>query len=376
MKKGLLIALIVFATLTTGCKTTVNQIVKNGGTVPLDIVINVEDGNGIRKAIHSIGEIPAGGETTKTFEVDNGDFFLLYASFGGAVVYKSPEVLVSGKVNPYKPAEIIAKPTCRNVDDELAFSTISKSFGDLGPDIGARPIGLKDALATKIGSLVVAIPFDADSARKGEILKVVTPEVLGVKVMTLDDVEFPSTLESQTVVISGSASLKANTSYGPIAHFELTLTNDSTYELKWMLKGFGQINKKEDPTKIPDDQINTLSENTKAQIKATLDDNPLAKIYYINSAYVVKDATMFFKEGKSGGIDSGLDAANFLTLKGVVTFKESKENNKSYGPVVLNYYGNEYKLILSRSLGLGDQEKEYTLAPTAKSAWFKTVVPR
>jgi hypothetical protein len=158
------------------------------------------------------------------------------------------------------------------------------------------------------------------------------------------------------------------------------------YELKWVLRGFGHINKKEYPQKDPVTQFNRLSNEHKNQIKNIVKNNPKAKIYYINKAYVLDRAEMFVKEATELSAGAEVDAASIIKGSTAYTFKNSTETTNGYGPVVLNYWGDEYYLSeIPKNIASGgkslsgvnlnpifkDQKDISLLVPTGRSAQFK-----
>jgi hypothetical protein len=291
--------------------------------------------------VHSIGlgDVAAGSAATHTFKVKNGCAFRVIGDVAGTnVVYRSSDFSVDGSENPFV-RTIEAKPMGRILDDSLALQTISNSFKNLGEDIGARPLPLKTALETRVGALVVAIPGTGNTISKQ--LYIVTPAILGVKLITRDDIEFPPTNETEETLISGKAVTEASGSYGPIASFGIAWNTEGVYEVKWVMRGYGPITKSEDPGKSAAVLYNFLPDEEKEQIQAHLQANPESKLYYINRFYVLDHAEMFIKEAKLLTVSGEFDAANVITGSAVYTFKESKERNAGYGPVVLNYEGME-----------------------------------
>lgn len=344
--RKIFIAFVLTAVVNAGCATTVNLAVKNADTIPMNVAVDIRNKGGASTGTISVGDIPPGGDGNQTFEVKNGGSFAVSGSVSSGVkVFSGGYITVTGAQDPLE-KEIILKSDCREIDDKKALEILSKSFKNLGPDIGAYPLGVKNALNTMIGALVVAKQSNVDSKiGASEILYTVTPGIFGVYVMMLDDVSFPQTNETQQVLMSGSVSTQVAGSYGPIANFGINWDQSGVYELKWVLRGFGHINKKEDPQKDPVAQFNRLSNDHKNQIKNIIKKNPTAKIYYINRAYVLNRAEMFVKEAKELSAGAEVDAASVIKGSTAYTFKNSTETTNGYGPVVINYWGDEYYLI-------------------------------
>jgi hypothetical protein len=331
---------IIVSVLVGGCSTTVKLTVHNGELYPVESNIEVFGKNGGLENEIGLGPLDKNTETTKDFDVKNGGSFSVKANLPtSAIIFDSNKISVTGKEDPF-----IKNVTVRNqgeiLDDSKAFEAISRSFKNMGNDLGALPLDLKNALDTRVGSLVVAVP--SENGQAGKILYSISPNILGVSVMNLDAISFPGTNETEAVKISGNAALTANATIGAVGSFGVNWSKDSVYEMKWVLRGFGVVQKTEDASKDPATKINALSEEHKKAIKAALKGNSKAKLYYINSFYVLKQAELFIKEGVKQSAKADFASTNIVTSVGVFNFEKAQEKNKGYGPVVLNYWGDEY----------------------------------
>jgi hypothetical protein len=305
--------------------------------------VQIADKNGVKEQEISLGDIDSNATCKKTFKVQNGGSFSVYASIPqSALVFKSSAVTVTGDQDPFE-RSIVLKDQCQILDDTKSLSTLSQSFKNLGDNIGAEPLDLKNALQTRIGALIVAVPPGAD--KKARILSVLTPGQLGVKVLGLDDISYPGTNETQEIMMSGKVATKADATIGPLAHFGFTFDSENLYNLKWVMRGFGQVAKAEDVDKNYIVQFNALDEDIKDNIKSLLKANADARLYYINSFYVLQKAELFVRAATKLNSGADLNASNVVTGNAVYSFEHSQEQNNGYGPVVLNYWGSEFTLM-------------------------------
>ena len=345
--KPIFIALMLIAVVTAGCTTTVNLAVKNADLIPMNVAVDIKNKAGASTERINVGSIPPGGGGKKTFEVQDGGSFVVSGFVpSGVKVFNGQDVMVAGDKNPFE-KRIILKSNYLELDDHKALKILSKSFKRLGADPSAIPLGLETAVENMIGALVVAKPMNNNNktASPKEVLYTVAPGAFGVYQMSLKDVSFPKTKAIQKVVISGSASEKASSSYGALAHFGNKWDKNGVYELKWVLKGFGQIEKKESAQNDSVTQFSRLSNYHKNQIQNIVDNNSTAKIYFINKAFVMKRAQLFIKKAKKLSAGVVVDEATVVKGSAAYSFRKNTKSKMGYGPVVINYWGDEYSLI-------------------------------
>lgn len=348
--------LLIFSLIITGCSATVNLIVQNEEKYPLSAKVIVNDEKGFEKESVSIGEIKGNTEARNSFKVKNGNSFKVLANIPeSGIVYSGEQITVTGEVDPFK-KEVVIKNRNKSLEDNKSFETLSRSFKNTGDDIGARPLDLQNALDTRFGALVVAIP--SSNGIKGKILKSITPRELGVRMMTQEELRYPRTNETEQVEISGTFASKANANYGPIGNFGFAFDSESVYQMKWVLRGFGSINKLEDIEKSVQTQFNAMKEIVRSDIVDILRKNPTAKLYYINQMYVLERAEMFIKKARKVQANAEFDAANIVSGSAVYTFKEAEEKNNGYGPVAINYWGEELGLANIKNKDFTEEAKE------------------
>jgi hypothetical protein len=326
------------------CSTTVNLTVRNTEEkATLAPNVQTADKNGVKDQEILLGDVGPKGQAKTTIKMDKGGSFYVSASMPqSAVVFKSAPITVTGNPNPLE-SNVSMQIQSIIIDDSKSFTALSQSFKNLGADIGAQPLAVKDALETMIGALVVAEPQGGD--KPGKILFSLPPNQFGVRSLRLEDVSYPPTNETQGVKIIGKSAINANANFALLAKFGFTFNSDDLYDLNWVMRGFGQVVKAEDPDKDCTSRFNALKNDIKTHIKDILKEHNSAKLYYINSFYVLEHAEMTVKTAKKTSIGADFNAATIVSGNSTYTFENSTDKNNGYGPVVLNYWGEELNLI-------------------------------
>lgn len=347
------------------CKTTVDLRLRNETRTTVEPRVEVLSASGARVQTLYAGLLAPNTSNVTRFKIKKGESFKVAAAIPGSCdLYKGAPTTVTGTSNPLT-ADVHIVSQILFLDDSQAFDKLAQSFKQVGDDIGAAPINIQNALDTRIGALLVAVPSAGNQPPR--ILHVVEPNVLGVKVMELKEIDYPRTNETEQVTISGTSAAKAAANFGPIAHFGVAFDTAKLYQLKWVLRGFGQVNKTEDPRRTYVYRFNALPQERKTLIKDLLTKNPQARLYYVNRMYVIERAELFTKEGQKLSSTGELAPGAIATASGAYTFENTTEQNKGYGPVVLNYWGDELRWVESSTEALkglgGDQFKTSAATP-------------
>ncbi|QQD25958.1 hypothetical protein ICJ33_16820 [Pseudomonas simiae] len=326
-----------------GCSTPVELTIKNNTAMPLTATIEVYEKNNQKEPNDiGIGEISPGSNIISDFKVaNNGSFIVKGASQGNIPISNSGRISVTNSKNTLK-REVTLNTTVKQLDSSSAMDTISSSFKKIGLDLGATPLPLKTALETRIGALVVA--DRGTSTQPGQIYYSVAPNVFGVKVMRVDEVDHLDTEESNQIDSTGATAITASLQFGPFGSFGAAYKANSVYQFRWRLKGFGPLQKIEDTQLDPSKLLGKLSTEQIYQIKSSLQNHPSAKVYYINSYYYLRQAELTVREAKEA---KGEAAGTGLVYSAgtTYTFNDTSEAKYSYGPVVLNYWGEEFNLL-------------------------------
>ncbi len=344
--KNSVISLILFVLLLQSCKTAVNLILNTKEEVSHSAVVTVEDKNKIRTGELNSGIITKDNPDTLHFKSKRDGYFKVTSSLtnGGTIVFSTSDISLSGRPNPFTFKVDIVTNTNR-IDDTKSQSTLSNSFKKIGNDLGVGPLNIRDAINNNIGSLIIA---RMDSNNKVvEILYSIHPNVLGVKKVSLEDINWPNNLETQKIDITGSTATSMSANIPLFAKFGANFSSDKVYNLRWEMKGFGQNSKQEDPDKSPAKMIESLNAEELNQIQNLLTQYTDAKMYYINQFYVLKNAELYTKEAQK--VNGAFDASSaVISGNTVFSFENSQEKHNSYADQVLSLWGNEYKIGLEK----------------------------
>lgn len=290
-----------------------------------------------------LGPLKGNGQLAKEFTVEDGSNLEVVAIHNGAKVCCLAKWTILGDKDPEEVRHNVRVET-RMLDDESSLEMIQKSFKNLGEDLGIQPRNVLNTLQTLFGGIVIILP--GEDGGKPRLLAQVNVNELKVRETKLDEIRYGSGYEDESVVISGSAANTAKVNVGPWGAFGFHYNSEDVYELKWILKGFGMIDKTEDPNFNHILQYKKLNQKILDHHLAMLEKYPKAKVYYINKMYAIESAQMFRKRAKKVQAGTEIDVLNIVTASGVYKFENKIDETKSYGPSVLNLSGEE--LIVKR----------------------------
>jgi hypothetical protein len=326
-------------------KTSVKLVLKTNDDINHSAVVVIKDKNRVTKKELGSGLVSKDKSRELKFTLKKNGFFEVKSTpeSGDVIIYSSPDISVSDKENPFN-YELTLKSTKPILDDSKALSTLSASMKKLGDDIGATPRDINDAIENIIGSLMVV----NETNNIKNIIYSVHPNILGVRKVKLEDINWPDTREEEIIDISGNAAVNVSASFPMIAKFGATFENNKVYNLRWEMKGFGKQAKSEDFDKVPEKLIKALPIEVVEQITAKLNQYPNSKAYYISQFYILKNAELYVKEGKKIHTTGELTTSSVVSINGVFSFENSVEKKKSYGSQVLNFWGNEVSFDLEK----------------------------
>ncbi len=338
----ILIILFVFGVL-YGCSgsTELKLSTENTESEAVRAKLVIVDKNS-RETTKPIGDIQGNGKLEHTFEIENeNSYYITATDLDYNLIFKGDKKYVDGNTDPLIDNEII-KSTYKRLDDLQSFNILSESFKKLGNDIGALSTTLDYALDNVIGALVVAVPSSSESKTIAEIIGIaLTPNQLGVRSMTIGEIRYPDNIESQSIDIKGSSAANLNVN-ALFAKFGLSFAENNIYKLNWKLRGFSIINKSED-NDIKNSvwvKVNSLPEDVKKGITELLASRSNAKLFYINSFYILREAEIdVFTAKKIIGNSKAEVVDGIVTADGLYSFENSEANHKNFSNTVLNYYG-------------------------------------
>jgi hypothetical protein len=339
-KMPFLAIVIIILFLFPGCgifsKTTeVNLTVKNPVPTMQSAFYDVFDKQGPK----SFGDIDPNGQIgPRKIEVKKNGNLGVKTQIGGYEVFNQTYPIPSKKTYDLS---VTATPRCRTIpeDNETLISTLRKDFSEVGPDIGYVPTSIQSALLTDVGSLCVVT--DGQDGIPGKYERIVSPQALGVKVMTVNDMlpYWPPIGRNTTIFTEGKIGGELKTTVPVYFNLNITFNNNSLYEQKFELDNFGRVPKIEDNQRDYLKCFRELPKDYKRQIGYRLAANNRARLVYMNEMFVIKSAKLKVTEGKKTEKAGEVNAMSVVTAKGSYTFNQNEEKNDKFGEIVLNIGG-------------------------------------
>jgi hypothetical protein len=323
--------------LLVSCSTTVNLAVKNPTEISQIPRVVIFSDKGIEKETINLGKLEPKQETHRSMKVKHSWNVVVKSSIDkGYDAWESGQYTIPKQPDPFSIDVNLGFNGNYLPDDSRSIEQIRNALSDLGPNIGFKPIDVKNALSTWFGSLVVMIPPSKEQSEK--ILYQAQPSQFG-KTTTYDQFIYPATSSINEVKVIGksTANLAANMPiYGSIG--VNTLANN-LYNVRWSMNGFGMVIKKESGNWSYFEAIKSLSDKEKKTIQEAMEQNPSALMLYVNRLYVIKNADFFVKESKKLETGAKLSALSFVTADGAWTFDSVTESHQQYQELVLNVGG-------------------------------------
>ena len=271
---------------------------------------------------------------------------------------------------------IVAWNQSRSLNDAANLATMRQSFQRMIGLDGFVPVNLKSAIETDFGAMIVARPANKDTPQT--VLYKIPVASLGVKMVHPHEMTYSNACETQEVVISGKTLQKASADLGGFLKFGLSISPEAVYTIRWKFCGFGTITKPEDPLKDPIAKLSQLGDTHLQAIRAVLKRHKTAKCYYINKMKVLREAKLSVKKAKRKVAEAPLDVNQVVTDNGVFSFDGAETRQSRYGPVVLGYWGDEYRLkqtLVPRMKGKGVRSEVRTGSGSALNPVTILVAP-
>lgn len=338
MKKTFL-ALLTFVVSTTvpfanGCSTKVNVTVKNPTKETQSVTATIKYKGSTKQEI-TLGTVEAGKDVKSSFDVKRNRDLVLSSSTKGYETWKSNPITITAKPNPRNVEEEI-NLTAQLVDEARSEQTVIDEFLKIGKNYGLLPVQAKQAVDTYLGALLLIIP-PSDAGQEGEILFRVPPsEFLGVTGER--PITYANTNSSYQIQITGTSALRVALIF-PILSFGVAYNKESLYEVKWSLKGFGNVLVTEPDNWQVYTAVSSLPNAHKAAINQLMASNSSAVLLYVNRLYAIRDGSLSRRQGRKLSAGTSLTASTFLTNNGAWTFSETVEESKDFAEVVLNIGG-------------------------------------
>jgi hypothetical protein len=327
---------VLFLVFFLGCSTTVNLTVHNPEKFQQEIRLALKDS--IRTPLNEIhlGTVDPNQERKEIFKVEHGGEFTIISRIPrSADVFSTTRTVTKNDPDPYNLTVNLTKQG-EFLDESYALDAINSSFRRLGPNVGAYPVDLNNALETLLGALVVVTP--GENGQEGIVHHRLTPGQFS-RPVSLEQFRYPSNSDKKTVKLTGKTAAKISSSFPLWGGFGIESDSDTVYEFDWEMNGFGMVQKPEDPNWNYIMGFNNLDHSLKYQLTSTVEKNPGAVIMYINQIYVLKRAELKIKTGTKLTAGSQVDAGSVITFNGVYTFQNSTTENKLFESSVINFGG-------------------------------------
>jgi hypothetical protein len=320
------------------CHTKVNLTVKNPTEISQIPRVVILSDRGIEKETINLGMLVPKQETPRSMKVkDSWNIVVKSYTDKGYGAWESAPYTIPKKPDPFSIVVNLGFNGNYLPDDSSSIGQIRNALSDLGPNVGFKPIDIRNALPTWFGSLVVMIPPSKEQSEK--ILYQVQPSQFCKPATTYDQFICPSTSSTNEVKVIGksSANLAANVPvYGSIG---VNVSADNLYNVRWSMNGFGMVIKKDPENWSLVKAIESLSDKEKKVIQEAMEQNPGAVMLYVNRFYVIKNADFFVKESRKLETGAKLSVLSFVTADGAWTFDTATESHQQYQDLVLNVGG-------------------------------------
>jgi hypothetical protein len=355
MKKSLFSAAIAVL-VTTGCTTTVNLTVKNPTRESQSVIAAIKD-KGATKQELNLGTLEPGKDVKSTFPVEHDKDLAVSSTARGYVAWRSTPVTITSAPDPRNLDETI-NLSAQYVDEASAVQTVIDDFSRIGKNYQLLPIQARQAVDKYLGALLVMVP-PQEGGHGGMVLFRIPPsQFLGISGER--SITYADTNSSHQTQMPGWSAQRLSDSF-PILKFGTDYSYDSLYDLRWSLKGFGDILAAEPPTWSLFTAIDDLSDTQKAAIDELMMVNPSTVLLYINRIYAVRDGYISRKHGRKLEPGATLDASSYLTPSGAWTFSDSATDTKHFAEAVL-YMGGEVVQTTFLRMSPGTPDEPRTLS--------------
>lgn len=369
MKIG--ISIFVFLFFFLACKTTVKLALNTNDKVSHSATVVLKDKNKVPKEKLNGGLIAPNTGNTVQFKLGKKEFFQVNSSLtsGNTIIYSSPDIPPAKKANPFN-YDLELKTNINILDDSKASETLKGSLVKTGLDLETTPTNFGYAAENIIGSLIVVVK---DSSGRYKVLHTIRSKKLGVQVMKLTDVKWGNTSEQGNLNITGSEANSIVSAIPFMQKFDAPFENNKVYALRWSLNGYGEYLKPDAVSATTFIKILPFEEAN--MVKNLLSKYKGAKVFYINRVYLLKNADLFTKEGKTAE-ESVNESTAIISDNHVYSFENVEEKHYSTDCQVLYYWGNEYSFTFDKGKVYGAKRRviefkvKYTIYNLNKSEKF------
>lgn len=318
-----------------GCVTDVELRLVNSTKLPQEPVIEIKDKRGTPEGDVFPGIIEPGEDKDASFKVENGGSFEVVSRLVGSAETGREKVTVTGNPDPLVKEARLQQSGVRLIDDKSAAENLGRAFGDLGPNVGFKPLLLSNALETVYGALIVLTPAGSDG-EKSVVHFHLKPGLFAPRIADAQ-FRYPENDKSDTVEITASntAGISATYLFGSL---NLDSSSQDAYRLHYEMKGFGQVQRADGEFNYIQ-AIQNLKLPVKKAIAKAIDENPGSYLLYVDKMYVIQSARFEVTRGQKLGVGAKLGAAEVVSASGAWTFDQSNAKIEKYDNSVVNISG-------------------------------------
>ncbi len=328
---------LLAVSLLVSCSTTVNLTVRNPTEISQIPRVVILSDKGIERETINLGMLEPKQEVPRSMEVkDSWNIVIKSITDKGYGAWESAPITIPKKPDPFPLVVDLGFNGNYLPDDSSSIGQIRNALSDLGPNVGFKPIDIRNALSTWFGSLVVMILPSKEQSEK--ILYLVQPSRFS-NTTTYDQFIYPSTNSTNEVKVIGKSSAKLAASVPIYGSIGVNVSADNLYNVRWSMNGFGMVTKRDPDKWSYVEAIESLPNNEKKVIHEAMEQNPSAVMLYVNRFYVIRNADFFVKESRKLETGAKLSALSFVTADGAWTFESATESHQLYQDLVLNVGG-------------------------------------
>ncbi len=328
---------LLAVSLLVSCSTTVNLTVRNPTEISQIPRVVILSDKGIERETINLGMLEPKQEVPRSMEVkDSWNIVIKSITDKGYGAWESAPITIPKKPDPFPLVVNLGFNGNYLPDDSSSIGQIRNALSDLGPNVGFKPIDIRNALSTWFGSLVVMILPSKEQSEK--ILYLVQPSRFS-NTTTYDQFIYPSTNSTNEVKVIGKSSAKLAASVPIYGSIGVNVSADNLYNVRWSMNGFGMVTKRDPDKWSYVEAIESLPNNEKKVIHEAMEQNPSAVMLYVNRFYVIRNADFFVKESRKLETGAKLSALSFVTADGAWTFESATESHQLYQDLVLNVGG-------------------------------------
>jgi hypothetical protein len=337
--RGLCLALL--STCLVACsKVTVNA--ENKSRSPVDLRLDVYDGS-VRDKTIPLGRVDSGGRLASPgSQVRRGRSVQVIGSLP-----EGPQIYSGGLQNVGASdlsIDTVVTDGDRILNNENAQKTLSTAIGNLGEDVGFRPLSVSSAIASIWGGLVCYAP---DQFSRGFEINPQTFSSVHTGAL-----EYPVGSDSQSVEIDKNTVSSLSVKYPVLADVIASASSSDVSKISYSLTGVGWVAKAPPANWNLLKALQSLDPTTKTALNVFLSSNRNARCMHVNQIYVVQQANFKSFRGIRAAAGTDINAAGGVVAGGVAyTFSSTAASERTYATQVLNVNGPVFRLA---SDGNGD----------------------